>query len=85
MQVRVNNTNLAVTSFNMFNSYSSLEEEDNEFVKNHFATDDNGNYYRGVSDSHSSHAGVLGHEPELIPYDLFEGNQQGTGRLDRSD
>ncbi len=63
MQVRVNNTNLAVTSFDMFNSYSSLEEEDNEFVKNHFATDDNGNYYRGVSDSHSATLAYLGTNP----------------------
>ena len=36
----------------MFGSYSLVEVENNDFVENHFPTDDQGNYYRGVDGSH---------------------------------
>ncbi len=64
MQVRVNNSNLAVSQFDMFNSYSSLEEEDSQFVDDHFATDSSGNYYRGVDGSHLANLSYLGTNPD---------------------
>ncbi len=71
MQVRVNNSNLAVSQFDMFNSYSSLEEEDSQFVNDHFPLDSSGNYYRGVDGSHLANLNYLGPNPDAyrISYD----------------
>jgi hypothetical protein len=50
VQVRVDAQNLASSggTDGMYGAYSYVEAEDNEFVKSHFPTDDQGDYYRAV-------------------------------------
>lgn len=64
VQVRVNGANLAsTTQFDMFGSYSLVEVEDSDMAENHFPTDPNGNYYRGVDPQHNADLRYLGTNP----------------------
>ena len=56
VQVRVNNADLASAggTDGMYGSYSYVEDEDQNLVSNHFPTDSQGNYYRGVDAGHNA-------------------------------
>ncbi|HEY7119998.1 MAG TPA: lamin tail domain-containing protein, partial [Tepidisphaeraceae bacterium] len=56
VQVRVNNVDLSTNGANvkMFGLYSYVEDEDKQMVENHFPTDDQGNYYRGIDGGHNA-------------------------------
>jgi hypothetical protein len=76
-QVRVNNSNLAGATFDMFGSYSAMESEDSDFVNVHYPLDDQGNYYRGVSATHLSNLAYLGTDPDLYrPYYSKQNNTE---------
>lgn len=62
VQVRVNNVNFATngTNLGMFGSYSYVEDEDKNLVSDHFPTDDQGNYYRGIDGGHNAGLQYLG-------------------------
>jgi hypothetical protein len=83
VQVRVNNVNEAVGNVDMFGSYSWLQSEDGDMVKDHFGADPAGNYYRGVDPSHNANLSYLG--PTAAPYyDLYP-KQNNTEPNDYTD
>lgn len=65
VQVRVDSIDLA-TSGNtdgMYGTYAYVEAEDKNLVQNHFPTDDQGNYYRGIDGGHNANLSFIDNNP----------------------
>lgn len=65
VQVWVNNKDLATAgnTDGMYGSYAYVEAEDKYLVQNHFPTDDQGNYYRGVDGGHNANLSYIDNNP----------------------